>query len=363
MRNPSLMAKRLVILLFFIAPYSLYGQSNCVQSLDNAKTLFAEGHLYDIPDVLKNCLKKGFTKEQKVQAYHLLSMTYLYLDRHEDAERAYMELLAIEPEFDVKNESDKIEIEYLDKKFITTPIFTFNARAGLNRTKPVVLQSTDSDLETYFGRTGFYFGPGIDFNINSKWKVGAELLYRHTAFYYERVMFKEQDILKMTQTQNMISLPVSVKYLHNTGGIQTYIYGGIMYDYLFFSNANLSSTDFSLDIEGGSVSNSDILDLTPTRKNLLVNLFGGIGAKYRIDYYYVFLELRFVGGLRNLVDKRYSPEENPYLYDLTSVFEHYYIDDDFRLNSFGFSVGFENPFYKPRKVGSGKSFFKRLLGK
>ncbi|MGK7390631.1 MAG: outer membrane beta-barrel protein [Candidatus Cyclobacteriaceae bacterium M2_1C_046] len=351
----------IIIIGFLFLPQLLWSQSNCVQSLDRAKSLFADGHLYDIPEVLNPCLEKGFTREQRVQAYHLLSMTYLYLDNHEDAEAAYLNLLALEPEFDVQNDNDKVEIVYLNSKFITTPIFTFTARAGLNRSYPVIINdyilaesATESNSEVYEARTGYWFGPGIDLSINDSWRVGTELLYRRTSFFYE------EENLEITQFQNWLSLPVSVKYIFKTGPVQSYIYGGVMYDYLISS-----SGDFLVD-NGENINNEvENLSLSDTRSSVSLNLMGGIGAKYRIDYYYIFFELRFIGGLKNIVDigSRFASGEDDYFYDLNRIVEYNYVDDDYRLNSFGFSVGFENPFYKPRRKSEKRSFINRIFSK
>lgn len=357
----------LTIFLSLIASL-LFAQSSCVQSLDKAKSFFAEGHLYEIPQMLDECLKRGFTREQKVQAYHLLSMTYLYLDRHEEAEKAYMQLLELEPEFDVENDNDKIEIVYLDSKFKTTPIFTFTGRAGLNRTMPFVIIDyplDNDDPEQYKNKTGFWFGPGLDFSIDNNWKIGAEILYRKTNFFYESLRFGEDNV-KVTHHQNWASLPVSVKYVRKTGPVHSYVYGGVMFDWMMVSSLDLEFVDIWVNesnIVEGLAPSRETLKSTDMMNRTSLNLIGGIGAKYRIDYYYVFFELRFIGGLKNLVREgnRYSIEKDPYLYDLKSVFEYIYVDDDYRLNNFGFSIGFENPFYKPRKITSKQPFFKRIF--
>lgn len=353
-----------IILIIGILIFSQisWAQSNCVQSLDRAKTLFADGHLYNISEVLSSCLEKGFTREQRVQAYHLLSMTYLYLDDHEKAEGAYMNLLALEPEFDVKNDNDKIEIVYLDSKFITTPVFTFTARAGLNYTTPYIINDyvingsasdvNESESQVYEGKIGYWFGPGFDFSINDEWKIGAELLYRRTSFYYA------EDNLELTQYQNWLSLPVSAKYVFKTGPVQSYIYGGVMYDYLLSSSGDFLITDAEV-----AANEAENLKFNDTRRKYSLNLFGGVGVKYRINYYYIFLELRFIGGLKNIVDidNRFDSGEDDYFIDLDRFVEYEYVDDDYRLNSYGFSIGFENPFYKPRKKTDRMPLFKRLF--
>jgi len=59
-----------------------YGQV-CISTLDRAKASFQDGKLYDVPQILEACIKKGFSNEQKVEAFELLTLVYLYIDEPE----------------------------------------------------------------------------------------------------------------------------------------------------------------------------------------------------------------------------------------------------------------------------------------
>lgn len=350
-------------LLLISGYFQLVAQNQCAQSLNSARTLYSEGHFYRVPEVLQECLERGFSREQRIQAYHLLTMAYLYMDEHALAEESYLKLLQLDPEFDVENDNEHIEIVYLNNKYKTTPIFTLTAQAGVNATIPVIINPYDvsqKDPVVYEYGAGYWFGPGVDLSINDKFKVGAELLFRRTSFSYRNKRF-EDDNLELKLVHNFISLPVSVKYTYQAENFYPYAYAGVMYDYLISSRGNFEYNNVTEDLGSFNVRSSGI-DMTPLRNQVSLNFVGGIGLKKRIRYYYVFVEFRFIGGLKNIVDveNRYLKADN-YLYDFEALFPFTYIDDDMRLNSFSFSIGFEKPFYKPRSISPRQSFFKRIF--
>lgn len=348
-----------IILLLFGCYFQLVAQNQCAQSLNNARTMFDEGHFYPIPAVLQECLNWGFSREQRIQAYHLLTMAYLYMDELDLAEVSYLKLLKFDPEFDVEKDNDNIEIVYLNSKYKTTPIFTLTARAGVNLTTPVVLKDyavNQNNSEAYDYRPGYWFGPGIDLSINEQFKVGAELLFRRTSFSYRSKRFNEDD-LEVTQVQRWISFPILVKYTYGSGKIYPYAYTGIAYDHLISSSGTFEFENVTEDQGSFNIKSSGV-DLTLLRNRASLTFIGGIGVRKRIGYQYIFAEFRFLGGLQNIIntDNRYLMRDD-YLYDFEALFQYTYVDDDMRLNSFGFSIGYELPFYKPRKITPQKKGF------
>ncbi|PTB90551.1 hypothetical protein C9994_17200, partial [Marivirga lumbricoides] len=64
MRQSNLIA--LVIILFL--PLLVKAQTNCVQNLRNARNLYEEGRLNELPELLSACIESEFSKEEKVEA-------------------------------------------------------------------------------------------------------------------------------------------------------------------------------------------------------------------------------------------------------------------------------------------------------
>ena len=93
--------KKYIILLFFVFTNSfLFAQSNCDwSSIDDASENYRTGNFNQVISLLENCVSTGFNDKQKIQAYRLLSKTYLALDQDSTANIYIAELLKIEPQF------------------------------------------------------------------------------------------------------------------------------------------------------------------------------------------------------------------------------------------------------------------------
>ena len=82
--------KYIAIIISIIVSCSGYAQdeeNNCFLSLKEAEKLYDQGKLELVYPTLSNCLNDGFTKEEKVQAYRLLVLTYLFDDKTQKAEQ------------------------------------------------------------------------------------------------------------------------------------------------------------------------------------------------------------------------------------------------------------------------------------
>src|SRR5690606_30004874 len=93
---------------------SAWAQGNtCEEQLNAATAEYEAGRFYSIASMLKPCLDKGFTNEQKKRAYLLLTQTYLLLDDPIGADNSYLEVLRADPEFEADTARDQIEVVYL----------------------------------------------------------------------------------------------------------------------------------------------------------------------------------------------------------------------------------------------------------
>src|SRR5260221_14499918 len=129
------MQKRIPLFVFFLCVLGskLSAQvSGCEQTLNRASVEFEAGRFFDLPAILTPCLDNGFSKEQKIRAYLLLTQAYLVLDNPTAAENSYLQLLKADPEYIANPIRDPIDVYYLSKKFTSTPICTPHFRAGLN---------------------------------------------------------------------------------------------------------------------------------------------------------------------------------------------------------------------------------------
>ena len=77
-----------------------YGQStSCAQTLRLAQSVYDQGRLQELNGILQNCLQNGFTKQERVEAYKLLTLSYIYQEEPEKADEAMLDLLRTDPYF------------------------------------------------------------------------------------------------------------------------------------------------------------------------------------------------------------------------------------------------------------------------
>ncbi|MDH5366084.1 MAG: PorT family protein, partial [Cyclobacteriaceae bacterium] len=221
------------------------GQGACTETLDQAQDEFEEGHLYIIPSILKDCLAKGFTKQERIQAYWLLTRTYLVIDDPISAENSYLELLKLDPEYNIDEENDPIEIVYLSKKYKTTPIFEFTFfKAGVNYSKPLIIQeySLPNTQENYSSGWRYQMGPAAAFNINDDFSLNMEVLFSLKSYSSFSLLFpddslKNVDELHFNEKQAWIDIPLYVRYEKTYGKWSPYVYGGYSFNFLLSAKA------------------------------------------------------------------------------------------------------------------------------
>ena len=168
----------LPLIIFFGVSQLALAQNDCGETLNIARDEFDAGHIERIPGIIHDCLDK-FTTEQKIEAYRLLTITYLYLDDPIGAENSFLALLSEDPEFRVSS-TDPIELEYLSKQYITTPIFSFSGKAGANLSTVTILNYNrlDSDNSTkpkYNTDIGFILQGALEVHFNKTIGLNFEL--------------------------------------------------------------------------------------------------------------------------------------------------------------------------------------------
>ncbi|MFW5761879.1 MAG: hypothetical protein ACOCXH_12960, partial [Cyclobacteriaceae bacterium] len=190
---------KLLCLLFFIWVSFVNVQAQvCSEVLGQAEDEYEIGHLYAIPGILNDCLNRGFSKEEKIRAYRLLTLTYLFIDEPEKADQSYLNLLRLSPEFQPNEFTDPIELFYLHDNFITTPYFSvYLLKIGTNRSQPQITRNFNLDgmgtqvnvffpeddrqivrdyQHIYNSSWGFNIGSGIEYGFSQQFSVGADLM-------------------------------------------------------------------------------------------------------------------------------------------------------------------------------------------
>lgn len=341
--------------------------STCSEVLVDARSSFEAGHLYSIPAMLKPCLDNGFDKGQKIQAYWLLARTYLLIDDPISAEDSYLKLLRLDPEYNIDEDLDPIDLVYLSNKFTTTPIFVLFAKVGTNFISPQVIHNFGMDNtqllnEEYTSLTGFHVSAGGEYNASDKFSFGLEFMFSQSRYNYSNTFFNN-DFQTLDEQLTFFNIPVYVKYRLKFNKIRPYLYAGYSSDFLLSSTGSAELLDRVSSVSPGEevaefpVTGPDI-SLTQQRRFYNSSIFAGIGANYRIGYNYIFIDARYAFGLSNIVDIQNQYSNAEFLY------KYAFVDNYKRLNTLSISIGFVKPLYKPRKKSERKAkFIKELFNK
>jgi hypothetical protein len=346
-------------------------QADCQSTLSAAANDFVAGKFYGIPSLLQGCIdRNAFSKEEQLRVYMLLTQAYLLSDDPQNAEESYLKLLTADPEYVANEATDPIDVVYLSKKFTTTPIFTPHFKIGPNLTGQHILHHIDpsatSVTRRYVPQVGVTLGAGIEWNINDNFGLGGEVLFSYKTFRSSMDGLYGKDQLAARERQLWFDVPLYVRYGYHIGRFRPYGYAGYAFNFLFFDRLQLDFTNASLNSK--EVTEVKGADLNVLYKRYIVSgslVFGG-GVKYKWGKNFLFLDIRYMAGLTDIV----NPKTNPYdsketfgLFDGTPRYSN--IGDTYRVNNLSMTVGFVRPLYDPRRLSKvrTKGVSKKISGK
>lgn len=356
-----------LIAVLFISLISLHKISaqSCAEVLNHAREDFTAGHLYGIPASLKACLDNGFNKDQRIEAYWLLTRTYLLIDDPIGAEDSYLKLLKLDPEYNIDPDRDPIDVVYLSRKFKTTPIFVIYAKGGFNMSSVSVIHNygmdnTTESNESYKNKLGLHVGGGGELNFSNRVSLGLEINLHTRKYSYSNTLFNT-DQQTFEEAQIGLDLPIYIKYRWDFDKFRPYVYAGFGMDYLLQAKATVKLVDR---VNAGTEDLTEIpvagpqVTINEQRTRLTEFTHFGVGLNYRFGYNYIVIDLRYKVGLSNIVS-----EEGQYS-NSTLLYKYGFVDDDKRINNYAVSIGFVKPLYKPRKIKtSSRGFLSRLFSK
>jgi len=335
--------------------------NSCEEQLNAATAEYDAGRFYGIPAMLKPCIDKGFSSEQRQRAFLLLTQTYILLNDPLAADNSYLEVLRANPEFMADTARDQIDVVYLSKRFTARPTFSLFGRIGGNTSMARVIDqvytynsANTASLNTgvdnkYKLRPGWQFGIGGDWNITDHISLSAEFDYSLTAYKRERNGIFGRDLLESTDQQNWISVPVYVKYSYNQGKIRPFGYIGYSVNLLLSDKLKVTyqNRDENPDVESGNVSTETYegpsRDFSQFRKRANRSIVLGGGAKLKDGLNYWFVDLRYSIGLTNIIN-----EDN--IFTNPEIYRSGHVDDFLRLDNLSLSFGYVYPLYNPRKL-------------
>jgi hypothetical protein len=368
--------RRLVIfLLFLISGTWVLAQDqqptlNCPQSLRTARSTYDQGRLHEVTQYLTGCLERpedanGFTETERIEAYRMLTLTYIYLEEPDKADLEMINLLSTDHFYAIDPEVDPIEFKNLYRKFRTDPIFRLGAKVGFNTTHVNVIANRyiwGQAKGEYSSTPGIQ--AGVVFEKDMKWLkqgivLAPELLWNTNSFTYSNsnVLLEEPDpfdpaadpnapnpntgsqeqVISQTRIQlnALVQYKIEKQYLL-ADKFTPYVTLGPAISFLTKSEF-VGNTDADEPITGTAFDNTD------SYNRLAFSVIAGIGVKLRVGGFYLTGELRHQYGFGNVVNT-----DN--LYQNKALLAYGYVDNDFRMSFTSFNLGFMLPRFSPKKL-------------
>jgi hypothetical protein len=338
----------LIIAIFLLPCLVGRAQDDCLNTLKKAKQLYEQGLIDDIPKILSNCMESGFTRAQRIEAYKLIILTYLFDDNQFEAEKSMDEFLHKFPEYEVMP-NDPVEFVYLLQSYKTSLLYSLNLFIGPNfSTRRIIepystLDRNQSSLSEQPG-TGFQFGIGLSRNLHKSLSANIDLIYAFQNFSYtneSNVQLGNDNFqfvkIQSAEKMKQVFMPVSLTLGFGKGNLNYFTRLGGEVGIVTKSTISIERS-------------SDILNVTENNYNTqnqrqqfyYAALIGG-GLEYKVPRGYLVLDIRYHIGLNNMTVKkeRYS--------DPVLLSKYFYINDDFAINYLSINIGYYFSIYQSRK--------------
>ncbi|MBS1490665.1 MAG: PorT family protein [Bacteroidetes bacterium] len=350
----------LAVVVLFCGRYGFAQLTTCAQTLRLANSTYEQGRLHELPDLLSKCLENGFNKQEKVQAYKLLALAYIYLEEPEKADETMLKILETDNYFAINKDIDPAEFIALYNTFRTKPIYRLGVKFSINSTQPNVSQFNPvSDGQAkYAYKVGIALGVAGEVPISipflkNRTTLSGELFYATKSFSNQFNAQQNQTTYSTstgTETQNWISVPLMLQYrLLKKDELSTptkwierlnpYVSVGVSTDYLLSSSTSVDQkrqNNQSIDLQ--------TISLSLQREKLNLSALVGAGIKSRVAQGFLVAEVRYAYGL----SKVNSPST---LYANQILLNNYkMVDGVFSLNSLFFNIGYVQNFFNPKKL-------------
>jgi hypothetical protein len=347
--NPPLIRLTLVYLvLFSFLPLIGYSQEtgSCAEKLKNAQSLFLKGQVEQVPSMISECMKSGFTREESLSAYKLLIQAYLLEEKLDLADSTMLAFLKTNPEYEI-SPTDHSSFVHLFNNFKVKPVLKVSVHMGtsvpfLTGVGTPNSIASESGVNKYTSKLiNLYASLELKYELVKKLELNVEAGYSQMAFTNTE-QFLGIGTTTYTETQKRIEIPVSLTYSFKSFGKFT-PYGRLGFGPALSIGATATANFQPSDVNGDPHTGSDI-DRSASRISIDPFIQAGAGIKLKTRGGFIFTELRSnIGFYNQVVPAGSTPEEQEL------GFYYYYADDNFHLNSVNLTIGYTQIFYKPSK--------------
>ncbi len=320
----------------------------CTQRLNQAKKVYDAGKITEVESYLKDCIKDGFTKEERMQALRLLILSSLFQDEHSVAEGNLLLLLKEDPEYVLNPAIDPAEFYELYNSYRTLPVINIGITGGINTTSISEKQaysvgSETDDKSSYKSRFGFQGGLVADILLYKNFQINTGALLSLKNFTYKNsFLYKNGTTLTSNENQMWMDVPLALKYNIGKGKLKLYGLAGGTFGLLLNDNSKLSRQNS----DNSNAAKEELVKFKKIRNAYTMSALLGLGVRYKVGYGYMFFEARYNLGLKNIANVK----NRFYTSNGDNLFYYGYVSSDFTVNNLAFSLGYMKSIYKPKKI-------------
>ncbi|HNV30771.1 MAG TPA: porin family protein [Cyclobacteriaceae bacterium] len=346
------MRRILIPICFTFLSIQAFAQAtNCAQTLRLAQSVYDQGRLHELEDIIIKGLAVGDCDQQtKVNLYKLLTLAYIYLEEPQKADDSMLKLLQTDHYFEINEAVDPAEFVALYNTFRTHEIYRVGAKLGVNASQPNVVNSvTAIELAPGSGYKygiAIHFGGVVDVPLNDKMTLHGELLYLQKKFELDLKVNRGFDAegkplgqeFQGFETQNYFSLPLSFEYKIADKKYNPFVTGGISIDYLLSDKMKAER----IRADEASIPETTF-DLKPLRENINISALVGAGVKLKMGGGYFIAEVRYIYGLTNV-----NSTETAFA-NQQATWDQGYADPVFKVTSLAVSGTYVLNVFNPKK--------------
>jgi hypothetical protein len=314
--------------------------STCAVNLQNAQTLFDNGQVEQVPEMLRECLESGFKQEEELAAYKLIIQTYLFQDKNELADSTMLEFLRKNPEYQL-SPTDHSSFVHLYNNFEVRPLIQLTFHIGTNIPFLIISESHSASSDT-INSTYSINALNLRASLEATFTIIPKLDLNIEAGYSQSSFVKTEEFLDFgtstyEETLHRLNIPISATYdFVSFGKFTAYARGGMG------TSINLASTAKAVFASSSKDIPTQEIDRRDSRIRMDLFCLAGTGIRFKTPGGYLGFEIRSDFGLFNQTVR--GGESS-----VTLVNDYSYVDDDFSLNNLSMTIGYTQIFIKPSK--------------
>jgi len=341
----------LILLGLIVLSHKSWAQTNCARILNEAENDYQRGNLYAIPDKLAACLLNGFEKEELIQAYRLLTLTYLNINQEDNAREALISLLKVNPEYKL-GATTPVEFENLYNQINTDPYLYIGAMVNVGLSDVVVMRdfsmSSDNNQAKaeYTGKVSINLGLQVTVPIKKWLAITVQPNFAQVRYDYKEginAQFQAEKAIQettLTEQSRYWEFPVMARFNKEFNKLSVVAYAGGYVSSMISANFTEIQRINVFDDITNEVTGSGI-DLTSYRRSLNF----GYQAQLGIAFNYLGLNWETRLGIREQILNQAKYESVTSRLQNSFSYDYLYVDDDFRNRVFFFSLTVSKPFY------------------